>query len=400
LILQETRSDALAVLPPGKKPNKGLAIGSVVKIQNLKSASGQALNGKLGCVEGKIAATGRWSVVVAASGKKALSIENLEPVSDVARNAKTNIPTPVLSIASCIPSHCAHLKGYNDAALFDSIKFGRKTESLDLLAAEALTWKLLRLVLVAGGSSAGAISSVISPKAKTFEKFVAPLQSRAQTLLPLLKRRDRTLQRLKFFRANCLLGFRQIAKTSRFWDFESVTNCFSGGVRQMDLMVEFMEQHNKAMPECMEQEVCDLLSDLKHLAHCSERLKVELQPVFGGDFLARLKTVELKAAIAEIGKAIGCGIGEVDYGAAVFGGESDMKAAGERGCKANGSSFAPPPRMNATAMNDERDPLVQKYLELKCENSEWTNKQLAEEMGISTEKLKRIAREAKKHLNM
>eukprot|EP00392_Amoebophrya_sp_AT5.2_P015859 g16082.t1 len=334
LILQETRSEALAVLPPSKQP-------------------------------------------------------------------KTNIPTPVLSIASCIPSHCAHLKGYNDAALFDSIKFGRKTKSLDLLAVEALTWKLLRLVLVGGGSP-GSICSV-SPKAKTFEKFVAPLQFRAQTLLPLLKRRDRTLQRLKFFRANCLLGFRQIAKTSRFWDFEpvTITNCFSGGARQMDFDAidrDFMAQHRKAMPECREQEVFDLLSDLKYLAQCSERLKVELQPVFGGDFRARLKTVELKAAIAEIGKAIGCEVGEVDDGVAAFGGESDMKAAGG-GCKANGSSFAPPPRMNADGMNEERDPLVQKYFELKSENSEWTNKQLAKEMGISTEKLKRIAREAKKHLN-
>ncbi|CAD7967513.1 unnamed protein product [Amoebophrya sp. A120] len=465
-----------------------LHIGSLVRIKDLKSVSGQALNGKYGCVEGKIAATGRWSVAVAGKkGKKALQKENLElcprngggrgghhpatgaPQTTSSLNKLRGGPPRgeelhgdeqagkiTLSMKNCIPSHCAAWTGYQTAAVFESVLLGKKEEqgsfSGQPVVVEALTWALLKLILVDGAAAAVATtankgttaapcgpsivaddSSTSSPvvknnsnsrpllktspllimssgkksliSSKTREKFIEPLQARRKSLLPLLQQRSRAVKRLRLFRNTCLLGFREIPKNSRFWDFKSITDCLvTGGVAGLKPLSEFTETHILHMPDTREREVCDLLSDLQSVRICSEKLKAELQTVVGGDFLQKFKSSELRMALLEIGKALNGGQQQCEQSKGTKNRNDNLNINASSSSTGGSSSFAPAARavgggevVEEVQKNAVEDPLVFAYLDLKNDEPALTNKEMAEKLGISKEKLKRIAREAAKY---
>jgi len=355
-----------------------------------------------------------------------------------------SVPTAaeLLKLEHCIPQHCQYLVAHICAAMSEILPLrdllankkkttrdgrggepsapylyhhfsGGKLSYHDFFdqETEALAFALVALVLrrdfpdlrTVGGTRSskntthrGANAKSVVPE-KTRAKYVSPIQERREELSGLLGDRDAAVSRLQFARAAALLAFRQIPETSRFWDFKTLDQCLQPGGQHYGTTVlsEFAAMSEKWLPVLTPEYVGNLLADLSMLRNARRKLQDVLKVVFGkgSTFLQEVTADDLRKVIRELLPACGgAGRGNSASSAATFSAPTRGSGAATSSQKYATSSSSG--KGTSDQEQQDEDPLLGRYRELRMQNPDWTNRELAEKLGVSKEKLKRIARAA------
>eukprot|EP00392_Amoebophrya_sp_AT5.2_P002011 g2016.t1 len=436
-------------------PAHQLEIGAVCEVRDLKSKSGRTLNENLKLVppigdkaERVLSAYSLLNphgVCDAEFLEHGLLVEQGERGRIKERaSLRGSVPTAaeLLKLEHCIPQHCQYLVAHICAAMSEILPLrdllankkkttrdgrggepsapylyhhfsGGKLSYHDFFdqETEALAFALVALVLrrdfpdlrTVGGTRSskntthrGANAKSVVPE-KTRAKYVSPIQERREELSGLLGDRDAAVSRLQFARAAALLAFRQIPETSRFWDFKTLDQCLQPGGQHYGTTVlsEFAAMSEKWLPVLTPEYVGNLLADLSMLRNARRKLQDVLKVVFGkgSTFLQEVTADDLRKVIRELLPACGgAGRGNSASSAATFSAPTRGSGAATSSQKYATSSSSG--KGTSDQEQQDEDPLLGRYRELRMQNPDWTNRELAEKLGVSKEKLKRIARAA------